>query len=131
MVPRGRYSVSRTPSLFRKMIIITFPADLSWCSRVGVYSPSLFQLAERIVVVSPGLITGYDAIRKLGWIYFALLQKLLTTISVATIFMLMISWIMTNSSARRQIDHALRSVLRLQCFHWQRWLMGGPFWVHL
>ena len=31
-------------------------------------------------MVNPGLIAGYDAIRKLGGIYFALLQELLTTI---------------------------------------------------
>ena len=30
--------------------------------------------------MNPGLIAGYDAIKKLGQIYFALLQKLLTTI---------------------------------------------------
>ena len=31
-------------------------------------------------MVNPGLITGYDAIKKLGRIYFALFQELLTTI---------------------------------------------------
>ena len=31
-------------------------------------------------MVNPGLIAGYDAIKKLGRIYFALLQELLTTI---------------------------------------------------
>ena len=31
-------------------------------------------------MVGPGVIAGYDAIRKLGRIYFALLHKLLTTI---------------------------------------------------
>ena len=30
--------------------------------------------------MSPGLIAGYDAIKKLGRIYFTLLQELLTTI---------------------------------------------------
>ena len=31
-------------------------------------------------MVNPGLIAGYNAIKKLGRIYFALLQELLTTI---------------------------------------------------
>ena len=44
VIPRGRYSVSRTPSLYQKMIIIIFPADLSWRSRVGICSSDLFQI---------------------------------------------------------------------------------------
>ena len=84
VIPRGRYSVSRTPSLSQKMIIIIFPVDLSWRSRVGVCSSGLFQILAssylRIVVANPGLIAGYDAIKKLDQIYFSLLQELLTTI---------------------------------------------------
>ena len=84
MVPRGGYSMSRTPSLSQKMIIIIFPADLSWRSRVGVCSPDLFQILassclRRIVVANPGLIAGYDRMENVFRIYFALLQELLTT----------------------------------------------------
>ena len=57
MVPRGRYSVSRTPSLSQKMIIIIFLADHSWRSGVGVCSPNLFQISWRsgVGVCSPNL----------------------------------------------------------------------------
>ena len=46
VVQRGRHSVSRAPSSSQKMTIIIFPADLSWRSRVGVCSSSIFQTLD-------------------------------------------------------------------------------------
>ena len=61
------------------MIIIVFPANLSWRSRVGVSSLG-FLLTDGIVVVYPDPIADDDAIKIVVRIYFALLPKLLTTI---------------------------------------------------
>ena len=86
VVPRGRHSVSRTPSLISEnnhhhhFSSWSFLAQSSWCLFTWPLSDLGFQLTERIVVVNPGLIAGYDAIKKLDRIYFVVLQELLTTI---------------------------------------------------
>ena len=52
----------------------------SWCLFTLPLPEHGFQLTEKIVVMNPVLIADYDDIKKLGWIYFALLQELLVTI---------------------------------------------------
>ena len=61
------------------MIIIIFSAGLVRRSQVSVCSRG-FLLTKRIVIVYSGFIVGYDAMKIVVLIDFALLQKLLTTI---------------------------------------------------
>ena len=62
-----------------EMTTMIFSGSFVRRSRVDVSSPG-FLLTEEIVIVYPGLITGYDAIKIVVRICFALLQNLLTII---------------------------------------------------
>ena len=135
VVPCGRYSVSRTSFIpenddHHHLSSWSFLAQLSWCLFIWPLPDLGFQLAERIILVNPGLIADYDAITKLVRIYFAVLQELLTAQwtrkgrwigvnnfgrhRVQTFFMsmwlFMISWIMINSSARRRTETCWLSI---------------------
>ena len=96
-----------------------------------------FQLPQRTVVVNPGLFAGYDGMKKVDQIYFALDNnahnwhtELVSTISVATVCKpsscpidcpwshgrRFLEWpICKLGDGQRLVDHTLRSVLRLQC----------------